>query len=100
MEPSGSFREQVVKKFFAAFGDAEVVTVESGNLYRWTLRRGPYSVSMFVTLDSPEREDIAHVMISDSAHQQVEPVVAVTVYTLNEADALIDRIIKQWKSVQ
>jgi hypothetical protein len=53
---------------------------------------------MFVTIDSPELSDIAHVMISDSLHHQVEPVAAVSVRTLEEADALLARIVKQWKS--
>jgi hypothetical protein len=97
MEIPKVFREQVIDLFYEAFGEAEVSVIKAGKLYRWSLPRGPYSIGMFITIDSPEYTDIAHIMISDADSHQVEPVVAVTVRTLAEAKAVIDRIIAQWK---
>jgi hypothetical protein len=89
------FRAETVKKLKAAFGQPEVSKVASGEIYRWTLKRGVNEISMFITLDSPEFTDMAHIMISDGSAYQIEPVVAVTVRTQAEVDALIERIFKQ-----
>jgi hypothetical protein len=97
MESGRTYRDKVIAMLIDAFGEPEVSSVQSGNIYRWTLHRGPYGISMFITIDSPEYEDIAHVMISDAAHHQVEPVVSVTTTTIEEAKALIGRIVGQWK---
>lgn len=92
-----TFRDAVIERLQAEFGQPEVSPVRSGNLYRWTLHRGPYGVSMFITIDSPEFEDIAHIMISDGARHQIEPVVALTVRTMPETEKLIEQIKLQWK---
>jgi hypothetical protein len=94
-----TFREQVIDKFIAAFGEPEVGEFTPGKIYRWCLLRGPYAMSMFITIDSPEFPEMAHVLISDGAAHQAEPLAAVSVYTLPDADLLIQRITKQWKSV-
>jgi hypothetical protein len=94
-----TFREQVIDKFIAAFGEPEVAKFTPGKIYRWCLLRGPYAMSMFITIDSPEFPDMAHVLISDGALHQAEPLVTASVYTLADADLLIERIRKQWQSV-
>ena len=93
-----SFRQKVIDKFIAALGEPETATVSSGTLYRWVLQRGPYAMSMFITIDSPEFPEMAHVLISDGVAHAGEPLVAVSVYTLDDADVLLKRIIDQWKS--
>jgi hypothetical protein len=72
MEIPKVFREQVIDLFYEAFGEAEVSIIKAGKLYRWSLPRGPYSIGMFITIDSPEYTDIAHIMISDADSHQVE----------------------------
>ena len=88
-------RQQVFEKLRAALGEPEVSMVRSGSFYRWTLRR-PYEMNLYVTMDSPEREDLGHIMLSDGPKHQDEPVVDFTLYTLEEADGLLERIMKQW----
>jgi hypothetical protein len=91
------FREQVVAKFHAALGEPEISCVRSGRLYRWSLAR-PNDLTMYVTINSPERADIAHVMISDGSAHQWEPIVTLTIQTHAEVDSLLGRIARQWKS--
>ncbi len=93
-----TFREQVIERLIAALGKPEVARVEAGNLYRWTLNRGPATISMFVTIDSPEHPHIAHIIVSDGSAYQSQPVITSTVHTLEETDAIIAGILKQWKS--
>ncbi|HZW06686.1 MAG TPA: hypothetical protein VFF65_06155, partial [Phycisphaerales bacterium] len=70
--------------------------VQAGELYRWTLPRH-YDINMYVTMDSPEYKDLAHIMISDGPRFQEKPIVGVIVYTLEDADRLVERIVKQWE---
>ena len=63
--------------------------------YRWVLPRRQ-GLSVYLTLDSPERTDIAHLLVSDP-RQQVEPVASITMRTLAEVDAAIETIERQWK---
>jgi hypothetical protein len=93
-----NFRDQVVEKFQKAFGKPEAINTSTGNIFRWVLQRGQYEMSVIITIDSPEFTDMGHIMISDGCHSQIEPVVAVTVHTHAEVDALIGRIHTQWKS--
>jgi len=98
MADDKTFREKVIEKFLAALGEAEVSPVQGGNLYRWALQRGPYAITMHVTINSPEHTNLAHIMISDGSAYQIMPIVTITVYSLEEADALLQRIAGQWKS--
>lgn len=91
-----TFREDTLSKMRAAFGEPEVAPVRDGDLYRWTLTR-PDDLNLYVTLDSPEHTDLAHIMVSDSTKYQDKPLVSTIVYTLDEVDRLISRIQEQWK---
>ncbi len=94
-----TLREQVIEKFIAAFGEPEVASFTPGKIYRWFLRRdSPYAMAMYLTIDSPEFPDMAHVLISDGAAHQAEPLTTASMYTLADADLLIERLIRQWKS--
>jgi hypothetical protein len=99
MTEQKTFRQQVIDKFIAAFGEPEVAVFTPGKIYRWCLLRGPHAMSMFITIDSPEFPEMAHVLISDGAWHQAEPLVAASVHTLADADLLIERIRKQWRSM-
>lgn len=94
---AASFRDQVIKLFTEKLGEAEQLDSKAGPIFRWTLQRGPYDVAMFITIDSPEWPDMAHVMISDATNFQADPVISNTLYTIEEAAALLDRIEHQWK---
>lgn len=91
-----TFREHALLKMKAAFGEPEVARVRDGDLYRWTLTR-PNDLNLYVTLDSPEHTDLAHIMVSDSTEYQDKPLVSTIVYSLDEVDQLISRIQEQWK---
>ena len=91
-----TLREQVFDMMRTAFGEPEVAPVESGNLYRWTLRR-QFDLNIYITMDSPEHSDLAHILVSDSTQYQSAPVVSTVVYSVEEAHALIKRILEQWR---
>lgn len=91
-----SIRHQIFEMLKAALGEPEVSTVRSGKLYRWTLTRHN-DVNMYITMDSPEREDLAHIMISDSEKRQSKPIESTIVYTLDQAEKLIQHILSQWR---
>lgn len=88
-----SFREQAKELMAAAFGDPQVMKAESGNLYRWVMpRRDGLNVHVYVTMDSPEMPDIAHVMVSEPSSSAVTPLTTTVMRTLEEVKALIKRI--------
>lgn len=93
------FREQVVAKFTEMLGQAHVARVREGELYRWTLPRGTDHIAIFVTIDSPELPMIAHIMVSDG-DDPVEPISTLTVRTMAEAEAVLQRIIEQWNKTR
>ena len=92
-----SIRSLMYAKMRAAFGEPEVANVACGELYRWTLVRSPYGLNMYITWDSPERDDLAHITVSDDTNNQPQPLVSTIVYTRAEADALVQRLRRQWK---
>jgi hypothetical protein len=100
MKPRKTVRAHVIEMFRAAFGEPEVTTVKSGDIFRWTLSRGRKAMPMFITVDSPEFPHLAHILISDGSAHQVEPVVALRMYTRGEAEAVIRGITRQWKSMK
>lgn len=91
-----TIRQQIYERVRQALGEPEISRVESGELYRWTLKRA-YDVTMYITMDSPEHPNLAHIMISDSEKYQPKPVVSHLLYSIQEADQLIERIRKQWQ---
>jgi hypothetical protein len=97
--PEGSdpkLRDKALEKLVAAFGEPERIPVRGGTIYRWTLER-QYGLHMYVTLDSPERPDLAHLIVSDPKSTAADPVVSIAMWTLPEVDAVIARLRKQWK---
>ena len=93
---AGSFRDQILQRMLAAFDEPEVSTVESDHTYRWTLRRS-HDLSMYVTMDGPEHASLAHIIVSDGVKYQDRPIISTVIHTLDEGDALIARLAKQWK---
>lgn len=96
MDAPTSLRSQIYARMQAALGIPEISHVSAGDIYRWTLPRH-YDLTLYVTMDSPEHPDLAHIMLSDGPRYQDKPVVSFLVYSLQEADALIVRILEQWK---
>jgi hypothetical protein len=91
-----TFREQVRDIFTQTLGNPAVIPVGNGDIWRWVLQR-QYSMHVYVTIDSPEMPDLAHVIVSDPASKNVEPVASYTVRTHEEADRIVQAIVKQWK---
>lgn len=90
------FRPTVFERMRAALGEPEVSKVRDGEVYRWTLRRR-MDLNSYVTLDSPEHHNLAHIMLSDGSRYQSKPILSVVIFTLEEADKLIRRIVMQWR---
>lgn len=94
--PDGGLRGCALARLTAAFGPPRVIQAGEGMaFYRWLLRR-PEGMTIYLTLDSPERRDIVHLLLSDP-RQEVEPVIALTIRTMAEVEVAIDKIEKQWK---
>jgi hypothetical protein len=85
---------RALELFVAAFGEAREVQVENGYLYRWVFHR-PDKSTVYITLDSPELPDLAHVMISDPAASAIAPITSVIMRTLPEVEAAIESIRTQ-----
>lgn len=90
------FRERALDRLIAAFGDPERIPAEAGILYRWVLRR-PHGLDLYITLDSPEMPEIAHLIVSDPRSGVVDPVVSLTMRTLPEVDAVVEKLRQQWQ---
>jgi hypothetical protein len=73
--PPESFRAKALAAFTRLLGEPAAIAVENGTIYRWRRRRkGFHDVNVYITIDAPELPDFAHVMISDPAVRQGEPV--------------------------
>jgi hypothetical protein len=83
----------------AAFGAPQRLETESGPLYRWVLRRARGAdAHVYITLDSPELPDLAHVLISDPGAKTINPITALTIRTMPEADRLVALVKQQVES--
>ncbi|MCK6477622.1 MAG: hypothetical protein L6Q35_12420 [Phycisphaerales bacterium] len=69
MPDEPNFRRTVFERMRAALGEPEVSMVRDGEVYRWTLRRR-MDLNFYVTLDSPEHLNLAHIMLSDGSRYQ------------------------------
>ena len=76
-----TFRQRAFELMRAALGEPEISRVASGDMYRWTLTRA-FDLNFYVTMDSPEREDLAHIMLSDGPKYQEKPIESSVVYSL------------------
>ena len=91
------FREQAFLSLKQFLGEPEILPATGGFLYRWLLER-PNGLSMYVTLDSPELPEVAHLIISDpQSKQAVDPVLSKTMRTLEEVEVVALELLKQWK---
>lgn len=91
-----SFRDDAVSKFIEAFGEPETLDATGGMIYRWRLTR-PHNLDLFITFDSPEMHEVAHVIVSDPSSKATEPVNSLTMRTIREVELMIERIRLQWK---
>ena len=96
MTDQQAFRQQALERLMGALGEPEVIKVSGGEMYRWVLKR-PHNLHMYLTLDSPELPDIAHLIVSDPRSRAADPVVSLTMRTLPEVDAVVKKVIEQWK---
>jgi hypothetical protein len=95
--PPLTLREQALARLTEALGPPRALSAEPDMaFYRWILSRSD-GMSLYLTLNSPELTDIAHLLLSDP-RQAVEPVVSLTIRTIPEVDAAIERIIRQWRA--
>lgn len=92
-----TIRQQILKRMTEALGEAEISSVRSGDLYRWSLERHD-DLTFYVTVDGPEHQDFAHILLSDGTRYQANAIESVIVYDLEQTDALITRILRQWKA--
>lgn len=70
----GTFRDKATAYFMRELGEAVHIEVKEGTIYRWTIRRRDnMDLAIYITLDSPELPDFAHLMISDPGCAGAEP---------------------------
>jgi hypothetical protein len=68
MDKSQPFRERALAFFKEHLGEPTAIPAEPGFMYRWVLHRKLRpTLNVYITLDSPELLDLAHVMIGDPA---------------------------------
>jgi len=98
MDGSIELRARIRVMLEVSLGSPEVTALPCGEVYRWSLRR-MYGLTLYVTLDAPEHADVAHVTLSDGPRFQARPVESHLVRTEEDGRALVERIVRQWKSV-
>lgn len=82
------FRDVALRLLTEAFGEPAVIKTAEGPVYRWKLERpGRPHMALYVTLDSPEMPDLAHIMISDPNPEAPEPLTSVVMRTAPEVKA-------------
>ena len=91
-----SFRDRALERLKAVLGDPESIPVQGGTMYRWVLRR-PHGLDVYVTLDSPEMPALAHLIVSDPLGMAVDPVVSITMRTIEEVDRVATKLREQWQ---
>jgi hypothetical protein len=94
MEVEKPFRMQALEVLLDAFGPAREIPVDQGCLYRWVFTRGGRR-EVYVTLDSPEMPQLAHLMISDLGSTALNPITTVIMRTLPEVHAAAEAIRRQ-----
>jgi hypothetical protein len=88
-----SFRDKAAAFFLRALGEPTRISVESGTIYRWVIpRKGGHDVNVYITLDSPELPDYAHIMISDPAAKDDQPVKSLMMRREEEFDRVLAEI--------
>ncbi|HYE03733.1 MAG TPA: hypothetical protein VD963_10930 [Phycisphaerales bacterium] len=90
-----TFRGWALRRLTEEFGEPKVLKVERDALYRWVLHRA-HGLSVYLTLDSPELPDMAHLLISDPSSQAIEPIASRSMRTKEELEAVIKLIHRQW----
>jgi hypothetical protein len=91
------FRMLALERITAAFGEPREIPVERGSLYRWVLER-PHGLSIYLTLDSPEMPDLAHILVSDPSSKAIDPISSVVMRSIAEVDSAIERVKRQWNA--
>ena len=88
--PKGSFREKAISYFYKALGQPEEIPVSNGKLFRWRLPRvGENDVMIYITINSPELPNIAHIMVTDPAEDADEPIKNFVLRDLSALDAVL-----------
>jgi hypothetical protein len=86
------FREEALDLLQQAFGRPASIPSPEGSIYRWKLERpGLPHVAVYVTLDSPEQPDLAHIMISQPGHP--DPITSIVMKTTAEVEAAIKLVM-------
>jgi hypothetical protein len=88
----GTLRERTIEKLVEAFGDPQVLPTPDGKLYRWVFKASGGD-TIRLTLDSPEFNDLAHLVISDP--KSVPRVTSVTMRMEDEVDAVIRSVTER-----
>ena len=90
-----ALRQVALARLSEAFGQPCDIPVGGGeSIYRWLYLRAP-DRSIYVTLNCPEAESVAHIVVSDPSHA-TEPVTSLTLHTAQEVDDAITEIERRW----
>jgi hypothetical protein len=85
-----TFRDQVVERFIAEFGEPQTVQTVDGAVYRWVLKTNRDDV-IRLTIDAPEFPSMAHLLVSDRA-AVIDPLSSIPLRTMPEAEEVVARV--------
>lgn len=89
------FREWAARQLRSALGEPEVLATAAGDVYRWTLRRDGRE-PMYVTLNSPELPELAHVIYTDPEMLRSDPIISRITRTEPEFLVALHDIRERW----
>lgn len=91
-----TFRDRALDRMRAKLGEPRPIPTGEGRFfYRWILER-PHGLSIYVTLDSPEIQHLAHLLVSDP-RAAVNPIQTITMRTFEEVDEAVKAVLAQWQ---
>lgn len=86
-----SMRAKALVRLTGALGDYSETPIKGGSLYRWTISR-PDGSKLYITLDSPELPNLAHIIISDPSSGAHKPIDAYSATDDEELGAIVDYV--------
>lgn len=93
------FREWAVRQLRGVFGEPETLHTEAGELYRWTLRRDGRE-PLYVSLNSPEMPELAHVICADPEMLLGDPITSRIARTEPELLVALHEIRERWGNAE
>ena len=96
--PSSTFRDQAASFFTNALGQPFAIPAPEGLMCRWKFQRqGSTDLVIYITMDSPEMPDIAHIMISDPSCKDSQPITSLVLRKVEDFEPTLEKIRRHIK---